>query len=52
VDAVFQNVAEKYDLMNDSMSFGVHRLWKDIFIRRLDPGPGTQLVDVAGGTGA
>lgn len=51
VDAVFQNVAEKYDLMNDSMSFGVHRIWKDAFIRRLDPGPGTQLVDVAGGTG-
>ncbi|WAR01661.1 COQ5-like protein [Mya arenaria] len=48
---VFKNVAEKYDLMNDAMSVGVHRLWKDHFIRRMAPLPGTKLLDVAGGTG-
>lgn len=48
---VFKNVAEKYDLMNDVMSAGVHRLWKDEFIRTLAPLPGTKLLDVAGGTG-
>ncbi|WAR01634.1 UBIE-like protein [Mya arenaria] len=48
---VFKNVAEKYDLMNDAMSVGVHRLWKDHFIRRMAPPPGTKLLDVAGGTG-
>lgn len=37
--------------MNDVMSFGVHRIWKDIFIDRLSPTPGTKLLDVAGGTG-
>ncbi|XP_061196950.1 2-methoxy-6-polyprenyl-1,4-benzoquinol methylase, mitochondrial-like [Saccostrea echinata] len=48
---VFKNVASKYDLMNDSMSFGIHRLWKDHFINRMAPVAGTKLLDVAGGTG-
>lgn len=48
---VFENVADKYDKMNDAMSFFVHRVWKDIFIQRLAPTQGTQLLDVAGGTG-
>ena len=48
---VFKKVADKYDLMNDAMSVGVHRLWKDHFIRRMTPLPGTKLIDVAGGTG-
>lgn len=48
---VFHNVADKYDLMNDAMSAGVHRLWKDHFMKRLNPGPKTRLLDVAGGTG-
>lgn len=48
---VFENVASKYDLMNDTMSFGLHRLWKDYFVNRLAPTPHTQLIDVAGGTG-
>ena len=37
--------------MNDCMSLGIHRVWKDIFINRLRPGPKTKLIDVAGGTG-
>lgn len=48
---VFNNVAEKYDLMNDAMSFGIHRIWKNIFVSALNPSPGTRLLDVAGGTG-
>jgi 2-methoxy-6-polyprenyl-1,4-benzoquinol methylase len=48
---VFHNVARQYDIMNDAMSAGVHRLWKDHFIRTLAPGPDTRLLDVAGGTG-
>lgn len=48
---VFENVAESYDLMNDAMSMGIHRVWKDIFLERLYPTPGTKLLDVAGGTG-
>ncbi|KAG0198134.1 2-hexaprenyl-6-methoxy-1,4-benzoquinone methyltransferase [Mortierella sp. GBA30] len=51
VRQVFANVATKYDIMNDVMSGGVHRLWKDHFIRTLAPTPGTKLLDVAGGTG-
>lgn len=51
VNAVFENVAAKYDLMNDVMSCGVHRLWKDQFVEMLNPGEGTKLLDVAGGTG-
>lgn len=48
---VFKNVADKYDLMNDVMSAGIHRLWKDEFVNQLSPFPGTKLLDVAGGTG-
>ncbi|XP_069789076.1 2-methoxy-6-polyprenyl-1,4-benzoquinol methylase, mitochondrial-like [Narcine bancroftii] len=48
---VFQNVAEKYDVMNDAMSFGIHRLWKDSLLHTMNPLPGTKLLDVAGGTG-
>lgn len=51
VDNVFNAVANKYDLMNDAMSLGIHRIWKDIFIDRLSPTCGTKLLDVAGGTG-
>nr|CAD7600836.1 unnamed protein product [Timema genevievae] len=51
VYSVFENVAESYDTMNDAMSFGIHRIWKDIFIQRLAPSHDTQLLDVAGGTG-
>lgn len=53
---VFSNVASNYDYMNDAMSMGVHRLWKDHFVTKLDPGkrPGGEplsFLDVAGGTG-
>ncbi|KAH7646373.1 2-hexaprenyl-6-methoxy-1,4-benzoquinone methyltransferase [Dermatophagoides farinae] len=48
---VFHNVAGKYDLMNDVMSFGIHRYWRNELIKKLDPIPGTRLLDVAGGTG-
>lgn len=51
VREVFDSVANKYDLMNDIMSFGVHRIWKQFAIRRLRISPGDQLLDVAGGTG-
>ncbi|KRT83287.1 methyltransferase, partial [Oryctes borbonicus] len=51
VHKVFEDVANKYDLMNDVMSGGVHRLWKDIFIHTLSPTKHTKLLDVAGGTG-
>ena len=48
---VFASVASRYDLMNDAMSLGVHRLWKDAMIDWLAPRPGMRLLDVAGGTG-
>jgi ubiquinone/menaquinone biosynthesis methyltransferase len=51
VNNVFTSVAEKYDLMNDAMSGGLHRLWKNHLINRLRPAPGMTLLDVAGGTG-
>jgi len=51
VHGVFSSVASRYDLMNDLMSGGVHRLWKDAMIDWLAPRPGMELVDVAGGTG-
>lgn len=51
VHEVFENVANSYDLMNDVMSFGIHRIWKDIFMHRLAPTEDTKLLDVAGGTG-
>lgn len=51
VGEVFSNVAAKYDIMNDAMSGGMHRLWKDRFVRRVKPQPGEQILDMAGGTG-
>ncbi len=51
VHGVFSSVASRYDLMNDLMSGGVHRLWKEAMIDWLAPRPGMRLVDVAGGTG-
>lgn len=51
VREVFSSVAGKYDLMNDLMSGGVHRLWKDTFVEWLNPQPGWRTLDVAGGTG-
>lgn len=51
VGAVFSDVAGRYDLMNDLMSFGIHRLWKAAFLDRLKPRAGMVLLDVAGGTG-
>jgi len=51
VRAVFESVAPKYDLMNDIMSLGVHRIWKRIFVGDLDPRPHRELLDLAGGTG-
>ncbi len=51
VGAVFSNVAAKYDVMNDAMSGGMHRLWKDRFVRRVKPRPGEAILDMAGGTG-
>ena len=50
VRGVFENVANRYDLMNDLMSGGIHRLWKSAMIDWLNPQPGIALVDVAGGT--
>jgi demethylmenaquinone methyltransferase/2-methoxy-6-polyprenyl-1,4-benzoquinol methylase len=51
VRAVFDSVAPKYDVMNDLMSLGVHRVWKRIFVSDLNPRPGHCLLDLAGGTG-
>jgi demethylmenaquinone methyltransferase/2-methoxy-6-polyprenyl-1,4-benzoquinol methylase len=51
VREVFTSVAGKYDLMNDLMSAGVHRLWKDAMVEWLNPRPGWNVIDVAGGTG-
>jgi demethylmenaquinone methyltransferase/2-methoxy-6-polyprenyl-1,4-benzoquinol methylase len=51
VRRVFDSVAPRYDLMNDLMSGGIHRLWKAYLIDRLNPRPGQLLLDVAGGTG-
>ncbi|CAL8072923.1 unnamed protein product [Orchesella dallaii] len=51
VKSVFENVADRYDVMNDCMSAGVHRIWKDIFVHRINPGSKTRMIDVAGGTG-
>lgn len=48
---VFENVAQKYDVMNDAMSLGIHRLWKDVLLHAMHPQPGVRLLDVAGGTG-
>ena len=51
VGGVFSNVAAKYDVMNDAMSGGMHRLWKDRFVRRVKPQAGEAILDMAGGTG-
>ncbi len=51
VHGVFTNVASKYDIMNDVMSGGIHRVWKDAMMDWLAPRPGQDLLDVAGGTG-
>ncbi|WP_130470191.1 bifunctional demethylmenaquinone methyltransferase/2-methoxy-6-polyprenyl-1,4-benzoquinol methylase UbiE [Candidatus Magnetaquicoccus inordinatus] len=51
VKEVFDSVAGNYDLMNDLMSLGIHRLWKQFAIRRLRVRPGQHFLDVAGGTG-
>ncbi len=48
---VFQDVFSKYDLMNDLMSLGIHRLWKKNFVEFLNPQKGSKLIDVASGTG-
>jgi demethylmenaquinone methyltransferase/2-methoxy-6-polyprenyl-1,4-benzoquinol methylase len=48
---VFDRVAARYDLMNDAMSAGLHRVWKDIAAAKLNPQPGEAILDVAGGTG-
>ncbi|MFL5265576.1 MAG: bifunctional demethylmenaquinone methyltransferase/2-methoxy-6-polyprenyl-1,4-benzoquinol methylase UbiE [Stellaceae bacterium] len=51
IRAVFESVAERYDLMNDLMSAGIHRWWKSEMVALLKPRPGQRLLDVAGGTG-
>ncbi len=51
VKEVFSSVAARYDLMNDLMSAGVHRIWKDAMVEWLNPRPGWKTLDVAGGTG-
>ncbi len=51
VRRVFSSVAGSYDLMNDLMSAGLHRLWKDALVRRMAPKPGMAILDIAGGTG-
>jgi len=51
VGQVFSSVARRYDVMNDLMSGGMHRLWKDRFVNRVKPRQGEEILDVAGGTG-
>lgn len=51
VGHVFSSVARRYDVMNDLMSGGMHRLWKDRFVSRVKPQPGEEILDMAGGTG-
>lgn len=51
VEGVFTSVADRYDVMNDLMSAGIHRIWKDAMMDWLAPRPGQRLLDVAGGTG-
>ena len=51
VGEVFSSVARRYDLMNDLMSGGMHRLWKDRFVARVKPRAGEAILDMAGGTG-
>ncbi|MBW2470763.1 MAG: bifunctional demethylmenaquinone methyltransferase/2-methoxy-6-polyprenyl-1,4-benzoquinol methylase UbiE [Deltaproteobacteria bacterium] len=51
VDGVFDSVARNYDLMNDAMSLGIHRLWKRFAVERAGARPGQTILDLAGGTG-
>ena len=51
VNSVFSEVYDKYDLMNDIMSFGIHRIWKDKFVDWMNPSRDSSLIDVASGTG-
>jgi demethylmenaquinone methyltransferase / 2-methoxy-6-polyprenyl-1,4-benzoquinol methylase len=51
VRGVFSSVASRYDIMNDAMSGGMHRVWKDRFVRRVKPQRDEQILDMAGGTG-
>jgi demethylmenaquinone methyltransferase/2-methoxy-6-polyprenyl-1,4-benzoquinol methylase len=51
VGQVFSSVARRYDVMNDLMSVGMHRLWKDRFVARVKPRAGEEILDTAGGTG-
>ena len=51
VGGVFTSVAKSYDVMNDLMSGGMHRLWKDRFVAKVCPRPGEKILDMAGGTG-
>ena len=51
VGAAFSSVARRYDIMNDLMSGGMHRLWKDRFVNRVKPRRGEEILDMAGGTG-
>ncbi len=51
VRQVFDSVAPKYDVMNDVMSLGLHRVWKRVFLNAIGPRPGDTLLDLAGGTG-
>ena len=51
VGGVFSSVARRYDLMNDLMSGGAHRLWKDRFVAKVKPQSGETILDMAGGTG-
>ena len=51
VRGVFDSVARRYDVMNDLMSAGLHRVWKRIFMNALNPRPGERVLDLAGGTG-
>ena len=51
VGAVFSSVARRYDVMNDLMSGGMHRLWKERFVARVKPRAGEHILDMAGGTG-
>ena len=51
VGAVFSSVARRYDVMNDLMSGGMHRLWKERFVNRVKPRVGERILDMAGGTG-
>lgn len=51
VDKVFTGVARKYDIMNDAMSVGIHRIWKNFFVYRMMPTANLSFLDVCGGTG-